>query len=390
MDLLRDQVQRVQQLGRAVAAAALGALAVADDEADYAAAADGQVLLRQVVVGARRQVGEVHGVDLGALLEPSRDRARVGHVALHAQGQGLQGLVQDEGVGGRRVDAQVAHHLHAGLHDEGDLAVVARVHGAVIALVGLGELGELTGGRPVEIAAVHDDAAHGHRVAVHVLGGGVHDDVGAPLDGTAEGGRGEGVVHHERQARLMRRFGEGLDVQDCESRVGDRLAKDELGIGADGGGDLLLAGARAHKGGLDAQLGEGDGEEVDGAAVDGRGHDAVVAGVAEAGHGDEGRHLAGGREHRRRAALERRDLLLHRRAGRVGDAAVHVVELGVVEELGHRVGGVVVVGRGERDGQAAGLAICRLVAAVDGHGVEMHSGSFRGSPIPFGDYFRDY
>ena len=60
---------------------------------------------------------------------------------------------------------------------------------------------------PKSSAAVDDHAADRGAVAADVLGGGVHDDVGAVLDRAAEVRAGGGVVDDERYAVLVRDAG---------------------------------------------------------------------------------------------------------------------------------------------------------------------------------------
>ena len=48
------------------------------------------------------------------------------------------------------------------------------------------------------------------------------------------------------------RLGKLLDIQDGEGRVGDGLAKDRLGVGPEGGVQLLLRALGIHEGELDA------------------------------------------------------------------------------------------------------------------------------------------
>ena len=105
----------------------------------------------------------------------------------------------------RRVAAEVTHQLHTRLDDICHRAEFAGVDHAVIAFVRLGEIRELARCRPVEFAAVHDHAAALYRVAVHVFGGGVDDDIRAPLERAAEHRRCECVVHDERHVVLCAR-----------------------------------------------------------------------------------------------------------------------------------------------------------------------------------------
>ena len=151
----------------------------------------------------------------------------------------------------------------------------------MVGLVGGGEARELVGMRhPVEVARVHDGTAHCGAMAVHVLGGGVRDDVGAPLDGTAVDGRGERVVHDQRHAVRMSRGGEALDVEYRERWVGDGLAEHALGVGAKCRLKLLVACIGRDERALQAHAAHGVGEQVVGAAVDGGACHHVVTGAA--------------------------------------------------------------------------------------------------------------
>ena len=69
-------------------------------------------------------------------------------MALHAQGQGLEALEQEERVERADGGAQVAEQLHPGLEDVGAGAEGGPVLEAVVARVGLGELGEALGVGP--------------------------------------------------------------------------------------------------------------------------------------------------------------------------------------------------------------------------------------------------
>ena len=188
----------------------------------------------------------------------------------------------------------------------------------MIALVRLHQIAELVAlGLPVKVARVNDDATHEGRVTIHVLGGGVHHDVGTPFDGTAEHGRGEGVVDDQRQALGVGCRRKGLDIEHGKRGVGNRLAKDKLSVGLDRSANLVHGGARAHEGRIDAKALERKGEQVDGTAIDGRAGDDVVAAGAQVEHGDERGHLARAGEDGAYATLHGGNLLLNKLAGRV-------------------------------------------------------------------------
>ena len=78
--------------------------------------------------------------------------------------------------------------------------------------------------------------------------------------------------------------GKFFDVEYLNPRIADRLSEQQFGIGAEGCGDLLFGGILVDEGRFDSHFRHGDGEEVEGASVDGRRADNVVACRAEVEH----------------------------------------------------------------------------------------------------------
>ena len=188
-------------------------------------------------------------------LEMPCDGQGVGAVPLHPQGKGFQVHPQEIAVHGAGDGSQIPHQLGRGFGDVGQLAEFFRVGDAVVGFVRGGEAGEFVGvSLPVKIAAVHNAASHLHGVAVHVLGGGVGDNVGAPGKGTAVYGGGKGVVHDQGHTVAVGRLGKTLNVQNHQGRVGDGLGEDQLGVGAECGVQLLVVGVGADEGAVDAHF----------------------------------------------------------------------------------------------------------------------------------------
>src|ERR1700678_1715611 len=86
---------------------------------------------------------------------------------------------------------------------------------------------------PWELSRFDTDAADRRAVPVNELGRGVQYDVGAQLDGPAEIGRGERVVHHERNARFVCDRRESAQIRNDARRVADRFYEKKLRFGAD-------------------------------------------------------------------------------------------------------------------------------------------------------------
>lgn len=66
---------------------------------------------------------------------------------------------------------------------------------------------------PVELAGIHDHAAHDGTVPAHELGCRMHHDIGTVLDGAQQVGRGERGIHDERQTMTVSDFGPTLEVE---------------------------------------------------------------------------------------------------------------------------------------------------------------------------------
>ena len=268
--------------------------------------------------------------------------------------QALERAVQEEGRLRVLHGAEVAHELRGGLGNEGALATeLLGIRHAVVALVGRGETRELIRmGHPVKLAVVNDHAAQVGSMSIHVLGGGVRNDVGAPLKGTAHHGRREGVVDHQRHAVVVRGLGKALNIEHGEGGIGDRL---ELLISAVGGDERAGHAHAAH----------GVGEQVIRTAVNGRTRDHMIAGTGHVKDRKEIRGHARAREHRSGAALHLADLGGNQIARGVLQTAVEVARLLQVKQLAHVFGRVVLPRGGLVDGHLTRLCIARAIAALN-------------------------
>ena len=284
------------------------------------------VLLSQVIILIALQARIAHKAHFGMTLQELGNGQAVLAVTRHAHMEALERAVQEE----RRLrvlhGTKVAHELSGCLGNKGTLATeLLGIRHAVVALVGRGEARELVGmGHPVEVAVVDDHAAQVGSMSIHVLGGGVRNDVGAPLKGTAHHGRREGVVDHQRHAVVMRGLGKALNIEHGKGGVGDRLAKDELGIGFKGCLELLVGAVGSNKRAGQTHALHSMGEQVVGTAVDGRARHHVIAGTGHVKDREEVRSHARAREHRGGAALHLADLGGNQIARGVLQAAVEV------------------------------------------------------------------
>ena len=173
---------------------------------------------------------------------------------------------------------------------------------------------------------------------------------------------------------LVGDVGDGLQVVDVQARVADQLQEDRLGLLVDRRVERGRARA-VHERRRDADLGQGVGEQVVGAAVEAGADtrlsparamlriESVSAAWPDASA--EGRH----------AALERGDALLEHVRGRVHDPGVDVPEL-LEPEQARGVRGVVehVAGRGVDRHRARVRGRVRLLAGVQGEGLGSEGG----------------
>ena len=363
-----EQAEELEALGEL-----LGRLCVALDlEGEDGRGAVGIIAVVELLGAARGQARVVHALHLRVVVEELDDLEGVLHVALDAQGKRLQTLEQQERVERRQRCTLVAQKGRAGLGDVRGRAARVGEHDAVVGGVRLGQAREAVGMRcPVELAGIHNHAAHDGAVSAHELGGRVDHDVGAVLDGTQQVGRGERGVHDERQAVTMGDLGPTLEVKHVGVGVAERLGIEQLGVGLDGGlngGEVV----GTHEGGGEALLNKRVAEEVHRAAVQvGGGHD-VVAGRCDVLHGNGDGSRAAGHAKRTHTALERRDALLKDRGSGVGEARVDVAGLRKGKAAGRRGGILEHVGRGgvNRDRAGIGGGVGAFLAGMGLEGLE--------------------
>ena len=285
----------------------------------------------------------------------------------HAHMQALERAVQEEGRLRILHRTKIAHELSGCLGNEGTLATkLLGIGHAVVALIGRGKTRELVRmGHPVKLAVVNDHAAQVGSMSIHVLGGGVRNDVGTPLKGTAHHRRREGVVDHQRHAVVMCGLGKALNIEHGKGGVGNRLAKDELGIGLKGCLELLIGAVGGNERAGHAHAAHGVGEQVIRTAVNGRARDHVIAGTGHVKDREEVRSHARARKHRGGASLHLTDLGGNQIARGVLQAAVEVARLLQVKQLAHVLGRVVLPRGGLVDGHLARLGISRVIAALN-------------------------
>ena len=327
-----------------------------------------ELLLGDIVVLVAFEAGVVHPGHLRVVLEELGAGESILAVTRHAEVKRFQTEVQEERILRRLNGTEVAHELGGSLRDEGALAESLRVSEAVVARIRFGEALELVVmGFPVEVATIHNAAAHRSSMAIHVLGGGVRHNVNAEFNRAAENRSREGVVDNHRNAVLVSEISKALEVENLTCRVCNGFAEEALGVRAESLFDFFVAGILVNERAFDAELLHGDAEEIARTAVDGARANEVVARFADVEHRVEVGSLTGTREHRSHTAFESGDLGSHGVVRRVLQTGVEVAASLQVEQVGHGVAGFILESGALVDGEDARFTILRLPTALDAY-----------------------
>ena len=155
-------------------------------------------------------------------------------MAFHAQGQGLQPLEQKKRAHRSQRSAHIPQQNRPDSGDKGGGPHVLGKADSVVAGVGFGESGKFTGRHPVEAPAVHDNAAQGGSVSSDELGGRVHHNIRAVLNGTDQVRRSKGIVDHQGNAAAMGNISDGADIGYVGIGIAQSLDKHPLGVLPDG------------------------------------------------------------------------------------------------------------------------------------------------------------
>ena len=182
----------------------------------------------------------------------------------------------------------------------------------------------------------------------------MNNDICAVLNGTDQVRGAEGVIDDQRQAVLVRDGRDGVDIGDITVGVAQSFQIDRLGVGLD---SVLHLGqiVCVHKGGGDAELGQGVLQQVVAAAVDGLlGHD-VVTGLCQCLDGVGDGSGTGGGCQSSHAALQSSDALLEHVLRGVGQATIDVAGICQTKTVCCVLAVAEHIGSGLVDGHCAGI-----------------------------------
>ena len=180
-------------------------------------------------------------------------------------------------------------------------------------------------------------------MTVHVLCGGVRDDVATPFEGTAIDGCGEGVVHDEGHTMLVSHLGETLDVEDIATGVRDGLTKEALRVGAEASLNARIVPIGVNESALDAKFLQRHAKEVEGAAVNRVGRNEMVASLTDVEDGVEVSSLSAAGQHSPNSAFQGSNLLSDSIVRGVSKAGIEITAVLEVKESRHLVACLVAV-----------------------------------------------
>ena len=364
MHLQGDELERVDETGT-------GLPPPLEREGNNAAATIGQIFVGQSLVGVAGQTRVIDRLYRWMPGQPGRHTLGIAAVFFHPQGQGLQTLIDVKGPLRALAAAHIPHQLHPCLDNVGSLAKGLCINKAVVGCVRLHKFGK-TPTSPVKITTVNNNATHLQGVAVHIFRCGMDNDIRPVFKRTAQHGRGKGIIHYQRHTVLVGQTGKAFNVQHIHGGIGQGLAKKGAGIGAHQCFNVGIGSGLIHKAHFNAQLFQGDGKKVEGAAVNVGRTDDMVTTFGDVEQGEHTGGLAGGGTQGPYPALKSRNFLLHRVHRGVGKAGIKKARAFKVKEFGDLGCGGVLEGGTLADGHNAGLAVFRAVASMETKGFEFH------------------
>ena len=240
----------------------------------------------------------------------------------------------------------------------------------MVALVRRAQSGEFVGiPGPVKGAGVHDGSAHRVGMAVHILGGGVGDNIGPIFERPAVDRRGKGVVHDEGHAVGVCCRGKLLKIQHGQGGVGNRLAEYRLGVGPESGLQLLGRAVGLHKGKLNAHALHGHCKQIVCSAIDGRRGDHMVSAGTDVEDCVEVGGLSRRSEHRGAPPFQCTDLCCHTVIGGILKPGIEVPAGLQIKQLSHSLARLIAEGSGLNDGDIAGFSVSGAVSRMDALGI---------------------
>src|SRR5579875_2227642 len=235
----------------------------------------------------------------------------------------------------------------------------------MIGWIRLSKFRETPASRPIELAAINDDASDSCAMPTNELSSRMYHNVGPMLQRLHQIGCWNGIIDNERQTMLMRNIGHSADVQRIQAWIAHCLGVDSLCMLIDGGAEILRL-APIHKMHLDAKFRQRIMEEVIGATIQAGRRDNLVTSTGNIENRQRLSRLAGRGRQRAHAPFQCRDTSLESIVGRVHNTSVNITKLLEAKQVRSMLRAVKHIGCGliDRDGTRVSSAIGGLLTSM--------------------------
>mmetsp|Transcript_45057 Transcript_45057/g.92005 ORF Transcript_45057/g.92005 Transcript_45057/m.92005 type:complete len:203 (+) Transcript_45057:341-949(+) len=183
-----------------------------------------QILISEGFVFAVGESRVRHPRNFGVGLEKLCNGFSVAAVLLHTHGQCLHPAYGEESIEGGHRGPQIAQAHCMSVDRQREVPKRLLKSEAVVGRLREGQRRKLVVLGPVELATVHHRPPHRVPVPREELSGGMHDDISAVFEGTAQVRRRHRVVDYQRHPLFMTEVGNRAHVSDDAARVCEALS----------------------------------------------------------------------------------------------------------------------------------------------------------------------
>ena len=199
-------------------------------------------------------------------------------------------------------------------------------------------------------------------MSIHILGGGMCNDITSPLKRTAIDRSGESIIHNKWHTVAMGYSGKFLNVEHLASGIGDRLTEEGLGVGTERFLNFLLRGILIDKSAFDAQFFHRYSEEIERTAIYLGRSDDMVARLANIEHGIKVGSLPRRGKHCPHSTFEGAYLSCNGITGGIGKTGIKISIFLEVEKHRHLVAVVILEGSALHDRELDRLSVLGFIA----------------------------
>ena len=107
---------------------------------------------------------------------------------------------------------------------------------------------------PIKRSAINNGTANSHSMTVHILCGGVNDNIGSPLNRTTIHWRRKRIINNQGDTMRMCSLCPTLNIKHHKRRIGNGLTKDALSRGSECRSNFFIGGIGRDKRALHTHL----------------------------------------------------------------------------------------------------------------------------------------